>query len=64
MTERNRTEKPEAPSNAIGKILSFIRERRYQPSERCHLNETSRRSSTQVGAPSVRRWLHSKPCAS
>ena len=34
MTERNRTDKPEAPSNAIGKILSFIRERRYQPSER------------------------------
>ncbi len=34
MTERNRTEKPEPPSNAIGKILSFIRERRYQPSER------------------------------
>ncbi|WP_371424885.1 FadR/GntR family transcriptional regulator [Tardiphaga sp.] len=34
MTERNRTEQPEPPSNAIGKILSFIRERRYQPSER------------------------------
>ena len=34
MTERNRTDKLEAPSNAIGKILSFIRERRYQPSER------------------------------
>lgn len=34
MTERNRTDKPDAPSNAIGKILSFIHERRYQPSER------------------------------
>lgn len=34
MTERNRTDKLEAPSNAIGKILSFIRERRYQPPER------------------------------
>lgn len=34
MTERNRTDKPESPSNTIGKILSFIRERRYQPSER------------------------------
>lgn len=34
MTERTRTDKLEPPSNAIGKILSFIRERRYQPSER------------------------------
>lgn len=35
MTERrNRTDKPEPPSNTTGKILSFIRERRYQPSER------------------------------
>ncbi len=34
MTERNRTDKIEPSSNAIGKILSFIRERRYQPSER------------------------------
>jgi DNA-binding FadR family transcriptional regulator len=34
MTERNRTAKLDAPSNAIGKILSFIHERRYQPSER------------------------------
>lgn len=28
------TDKADVPSNAIGKILSFIRERRYQPSER------------------------------
>ena len=34
MTERNRTNNPEPPSNTIGKILSFIRERHYQPAER------------------------------
>lgn len=34
MSARNRTVKVDAPSNAIGKILLFIRERRYQPSER------------------------------
>lgn len=34
MTERHRTKKLEIPSNAVSKILSFVRERRYQPSER------------------------------
>jgi DNA-binding FadR family transcriptional regulator len=34
MTYRSRADQLEPPSNAIGKILSFIRERRYQPSER------------------------------
>ena len=34
MTERNRTNNPEPPSNTIGKILSFIREHHYQPAER------------------------------
>lgn len=34
MAKRNRTEKLETPSNAVSKILSFVRERRYQPSER------------------------------
>jgi DNA-binding FadR family transcriptional regulator len=35
MSEKNRTDKASAPpSNAIGKILSFIHERRYQPAER------------------------------
>jgi DNA-binding FadR family transcriptional regulator len=34
VAERNRASVLEAPSNLIGQILSFIRERRYQPSER------------------------------
>jgi DNA-binding FadR family transcriptional regulator len=34
MIERNRIDKVKAPPNAIGKILTFIRERRYQPLER------------------------------
>ena len=34
MTERDRADQFMVPSNAVGKILSFIRERRYQPSER------------------------------
>ena len=62
MTERNRTDKLEAPSNAIGKILSFIRERRYQPSERLPSNATLRKSSTPVAARFERLWPHLKPC--
>lgn len=34
MNERNPISKQEVPSNATGKILAFIRERRYEPSER------------------------------
>lgn len=34
MSKRNQIDKPDGAANAIGKILLFIRERRYQPSER------------------------------
>ena len=34
MNAGSQVEKTDAPANAIGKILSFIRERRYRPTER------------------------------